>query len=50
MFDRLLSNVSKRKDIQPLHLSDVLTTRDPLTAEALFSASQLELNIDDSAV
>jgi type I restriction enzyme, S subunit len=41
--------VSKRKDVQPLQ-SDVLTTRDPLTAEALFSASQLELNIDDSAV
>ncbi len=42
--------VSKRKDAQPLHLSDVLKTRDPLTAEALFSASQLELNIDDSSV
>jgi type I restriction enzyme, S subunit len=42
--------VSKRKNAQPLHLPDVLTTHDPLTAEALFSASQLELNIDDSAV
>jgi Type I restriction modification DNA specificity domain len=42
--------VSKRKDVQPSHRPDVLKTRDPLTAEALFSASQLELNIDDSAV
>jgi type I restriction enzyme, S subunit len=42
--------VSKKKEVQPLHLSDVRKTRDPLTAEALFSASQLELNIDDSAV
>jgi type I restriction enzyme, S subunit len=42
--------VSNRKDVHPSHLSNVLTTRDPLTAEALFSASQLELNIDDSAV
>ena len=42
--------MSKQKDVQPLNLSDVLKTRDPLTAEALFSASQLELNIDDSAV
>jgi type I restriction enzyme, S subunit len=44
------SIVSKRKEEQPSHLPDVLTTRDLLTAEALFSASQLELNIDDSAV
>jgi type I restriction enzyme, S subunit len=42
--------VSKRKDAQPSHLSEVLKNRAPLTAEALFSASQLELNIDDSAV
>jgi type I restriction enzyme, S subunit len=42
--------VSNRKEVQPSHLPDILTTRDPLTAEALFSASQLELNIDDSAV
>jgi type I restriction enzyme, S subunit len=42
--------VSKRKEVQPSQRPDVLKTRDPLTAEALFSASQLELNIDDSAV
>jgi len=34
----------KRKDIQPSHLSDILKARGSMTAETLWSASQLEID------
>ncbi|HKP45933.1 MAG TPA: restriction endonuclease subunit S [Pyrinomonadaceae bacterium] len=34
----------KREDIEPAHLSTILKTRGPLTAEALWSASQLDID------
>lgn len=34
----------KRKDIEPSHLSTILKAKGPLTAEALWSASQLDID------
>jgi hypothetical protein len=34
----------KRKDIQPSHLSEILKARGSMTAETLWSASQLEID------
>jgi len=34
----------KRKDVEPSHLSDILKAGGPLSAEALWSASQLDID------